>query len=98
MHGGAIGSAGVAVILSLIVLCRLNLVAQMSALAFGLGAVVYPVFWLVAGFIAPGMGSTGDAKEVLDFLAIPGAGLTLAGLCGAIYCIIRGALGKGASD
>ncbi len=35
----------------------------------GLGSLGYGVFWLIAGFLAPGMGSTGAAKEAIGLLA-----------------------------
>jgi hypothetical protein len=35
----------------------------------GLGSLGYGFFWLAAGFLAPGMGSTGAAKESIGLLA-----------------------------
>ncbi len=35
----------------------------------GLGSLGYGGFWLIAGFLAPGMGSTGAAKESIGILA-----------------------------
>jgi hypothetical protein len=35
----------------------------------GLGSLGYGLFWLLAGFLAPGMGSTGAAKEAIGLLA-----------------------------
>lgn len=89
LHGGAIGTAAIGAILTLILLCRLELIAKASALALGAGALVYSSFWLFAGITAPGVGSTGAAKEALSFMAIPGAGLCILGLCGTIYCVLR---------
>lgn len=88
MHGGAIGTAALASIAILILVCRLGLVAQLSALALGSGALLYSLFWLLAGFMAPGMGSTSAAKESLWLMAIPGAGLSIVGLCGTIFCVV----------
>lgn len=89
LHGGAIGTAALTATLLLILLCRLDLAAQLSSASFGAGALVYSVFWLAAGFSAPGLGSTGAAKESLKFLAVPGAGLSILGLCGTIFCVVR---------
>jgi hypothetical protein len=94
LHGGAIGAAGVGVILAMIVLCKPTPLAGLCSVAFGSGAIIYSVFWLLAGLIAPRMGSTGAAKEALSFIAIPGAGLTLFGLTGAMILIARDALIK----
>jgi len=89
MHGGAIGTSSVALILMLILLCRPGKLASTAAIASGLGAVVYPVFWLWAGAIAPGMGSTGAAKEALEFIAIPGAAACLSGAILSLVCLVR---------
>lgn len=89
MHGGAIGTAALATIAILILLCPLGLVAQLSALAFGSGALLYSLFWLLAGFMAPGLGSTSAAKESLSFIAIPGSGLCILGLCGTIISVMK---------
>ena len=62
---------------------------RISSLALGGGALLYAVFWLVAGFTAPGLGSTGEAKEAFGFLAIPGAGLCLFGLAGTLLSAVR---------
>jgi hypothetical protein len=49
----------------------------------------YSLFWLAAGLTAPAVGSTGEAKEALGFLAIPGAGLCLLGIVGTIVSVLR---------
>ena len=98
LHGGAIGAAGVGFILAMIVLCRPGRMAGWCAVAFGSGAIIYSVYWLFAGLIAPGMGSTGEAKEALNFIAIPGAGLTLLGMTGSMILIMKDALFKRASS
>ncbi len=92
LHGGAIGTAALASIATLILLCPLGPVAQASALAFGAGALLYASFWMIAGFMAPGMGSTGAAKEYLSFIAIPGAGLCLLGACGTLFSVAKALL------
>lgn len=89
LHGGSIGTAALASIITLIVLSRLGRVAQWSALAFASGALLYSLYWLLAGFTAPGIGSTSIAKESLSFIAIPGAALCLLGLCGTLCCLIK---------
>lgn len=94
LHGGAIGASGVGVILAMIVLCKPIPIAGLCSIALGSGAIIYSVFWLMAGLLAPGMGSTGAAKEALSFVAIPGAGLTLLGLIGSMVMIVKDAVIK----
>ena len=48
----------------------------------------------MAGFTAPGLGSTGAAKESLKFLAIPGTAMCLFGIVGTIVAVVR-QLGSG---
>ncbi|MBT3184170.1 MAG: hypothetical protein HOI59_13495 [Nitrospina sp.] len=44
--------------------------AQMGiSLLSGFGSLGYGVFWMLAGFLAPGMGSTGAAKESIALIA-----------------------------
>jgi hypothetical protein len=95
LHGGALGTAALASILLLLVLGRAGTLEKSSALAFGSGALIYASFWLVAGLIAPGMGSTGAAKESLAFMAIPGAGLCILGACGTLVSAARACLKGG---
>jgi hypothetical protein len=89
MHAGAIGTSSLATILMLILLCRPSKLGTTAAIAFGLGSILYPVFWLWAGAIAPGMGSTGAAKEALNFIAIPGAAGCILGAALAMVCLVR---------
>lgn len=92
LHGGAIGTAAAVAILALILLCPPRPLEKASALAFGAGGLLYSAFWLFAGLKAPGMGSTGLAKESLSYMAVPGAGLCLLGLLGTITCVAKAAL------
>ena len=93
LHGGAIGAAALASIVLLALLGSPGPLEKASALAFGAGSLVYPVFWLAAGLSAPSLGSTGDAKEALGFLAIPGAGLCLLGVGGTLLSLLRALVG-----
>lgn len=81
LHGGAIGGAALGAILLLALLRRPRpLVRRGVALALGVGGLGYSAFWMVAGWSAPGLGSTDAAKESLKWLAVPSAGLLLVGL------------------
>ena len=92
LHAGAAGTASLASIATMILLVPLGPAAQASALAFGTGALLYSGFWMIAGFSAPGLGSTGAAKEAFSFIAIPGAGLCLLGALGTLFCVARARL------
>ena len=80
LHGGAIGAAAVALCLLLAFLSRPKaIVKTLASLALGLGALGYPMFWLLAACRAPTLGSTTAAKESLFFLAATTSGLILLG-------------------
>jgi hypothetical protein len=89
LHGGAIGSAALASIVLLGLFGRTGALERISAVAFGAGSLLYSSFWLLAGLTAPSVGSTGEAKEALSFIAIPGAGLCLLGIGGTLISILR---------
>jgi hypothetical protein len=80
MHWGAIGTAALAQILLLTALGGGALrYRQAAAYLLGLGAVGYGWFWLLAAQAAPGLGSTGAAKEAYAWLGFPSAGACLVG-------------------
>lgn len=89
LHGGSIGTAALAAIAILLLTTRVGRIAQFSAVAFGAGALIYATFWLVTGFSAPGMGSTGAAKKAFEWIAIPGAGLAILGAVGTMIAVWR---------
>ncbi len=89
LHGGAIGATALASIVLLALFANPGLLEKVSATAFGAGSLLYSTFWLVAGLTAPAVGSTGEAKEALGFLAIPGAGLCLLGIAGTLLSVLR---------
>lgn len=59
------------------------------SLGLGLGGLGYSVFWLWAGFRAPGLGDPGAAKESLKWLAMPAAGaLMVATVAVAVLVVV----------
>jgi hypothetical protein len=81
MHGAGIGNSALLLVLLLAALRRPSaLVRRVVSLGLGVGAVGYPLFWLWAGRLAPSLGGTGAAKDALEWLAVPSAGLLLLGL------------------
>ncbi|MBL8863813.1 MAG: hypothetical protein JNK02_17620 [Planctomycetes bacterium] len=93
MHGGGIGAATLAVILVLAGARANPKHSRIAAWALGFGALGYPIFWLLAGQRAPGLGSTGAAKESLEWLAIPTSGALLLGLVLATFGIASALFG-----
>jgi len=89
MHWGAIGSANLSCIIILILLCRQSFSVKAVAVLLGFGALIYPVYWLLAGIYAPSMGSTGAAKKMLEWLGMPSSAACLLGVVGTFFCLIR---------
>jgi multisubunit Na+/H+ antiporter MnhB subunit len=86
LHAGSMGA--IALVLSLL-LAHCHVAPRISACtsaALGLGALGYSIYWMWAGFRAPGLGSTGAARESLDWLAIPTSGaFTLAAVAVLVF-------------
>lgn len=79
LHAGSLGAVSVALTLVLVGLGTGARTTRAVSIGLGGGSLGYSVFWLWAGFRAPGLGSTGAAKESLAWLAIPSSGLVVAG-------------------
>ncbi len=75
LHAGAMGTTALALSV-LLAFCRVSpCISGYTSGALGIGALGYSIYWMWAGFRAPGMGSTGEARESLDWLAIPTSGM-----------------------
>jgi hypothetical protein len=96
LHGGAIGAAALASIVLLGLFGSPGLLERASAAAFGAGSLLYSIFWLAAGLTAPALGSTGEAKDALSFVAIPGAGLCMLGIGGTLLSVLKQLFARGA--
>ncbi|MEE9403604.1 MAG: hypothetical protein V3V20_01810 [Algisphaera sp.] len=98
LHANGLGTSGLVMVLLIAALPGGRMRWRwLTATALGLGGLVYSVYWLLAGLKAPGLGSTHAAKESLDWVAIPGAGLCVLGLVSVIVLVAFG-LGKLDSD
>ena len=90
LHGAAIGTAAIGMILVMLLVRPAPRTIRAVGLGLGAGALGYAVFWMAAGFLAPGLGSTSAAKEALRWLAVPSAGALLIGTSAVAYLSIRG--------
>jgi hypothetical protein len=71
LHAGGMGTTAVALILLLPLVGAGKWMARLISLGLGAGGLGYSIYWMLAGFRAPKLGSTAAAKESLDWLAIP---------------------------
>lgn len=92
LHGGAIGTAATGLILVMLLIGTRPRATRVLSLALGLGALGYSIFWMWAGFLAPGLGSTGAAKESLRWLAMPSAGAVMLATAAVTVLCVRAAV------
>ena len=97
LHGGAIGTAAIGMIVVLLLIGTTPRTTRVLSLALGAGTLGYSVFWMWAGFIAPGLGSTGAAKESLRWLAMPSSGAVMLATAAVAALCIR-AMARGPSQ
>lgn len=89
LHWGAMGAVAIGIIALLAAVGGGGVPGTVAAWSLGAGGVLYGLFWLLAGFSAPGLGGTGQAKEAWELVAVPGAGLSIVGVVMAIVVVVR---------
>jgi len=92
LHANGLGTAALAMILLLACIAEVGRVEQVTAALLGVGALGYASFWMFAGLEAPGLGSTGAAKEALSWLAIPTSGACIVGLILVLFLFGKAAV------
>ena len=95
LHANGLGTASVILIILLSFLPISNKVKSINAIFIGVGSLGYSMFWMLAGLKAPGMGSTGLAKDSLAWLALPSSGLCIVGLIMIVALVIISLFVKG---
>ena len=89
LHANGLGTAALALIFVLGGTRASVMIRRVVSGAIGIGALGYSSFWMFAALTAPALGSTHDAKEALDWLAIPSAGLCILGLVAVLVLFVR---------
>lgn len=74
LHAGGMGTTAIALVVVMCLIGASRKVTGIVSLLLGAGGLGYSIFWMWAGFRAPGLGSTGAAKESLELLAMPSSG------------------------
>lgn len=74
LHAGGMGTTAIALVVVLCLIGASHKATFILSLLLGVGGLGYSIFWMWAGFRAPGLGSTGAAKESLELLAMPSSG------------------------
>ena len=87
-HAAGLGIVSLGLIFVLMLLSADNRIKKITAICLGIGSLGYSQFWLFAGLKAPGMGGTQLAKESLNWLARPSAGLCILGVIAVLGLLI----------
>jgi hypothetical protein len=90
LHAGGMGTTAVALILLLSVLGTAPWTMRLVSLGLGGGGLAYSIYWMWAGFRAPALGSTGAAKESLDWLAIPASSAFVLATLAVLVLLVAG--------
>ena len=98
LHANGLGTASLALILLLGHLPVADGRKRLVSLGLGLGSLGYSLFWMWAGLRAPGMGSTGAAKESLQWLAVPSSGLCILGVAAVLIMAATHLLSRNPGD
>lgn len=94
LHAGSLGTTAIALTVVLVLLGTGQRLAGAISLGLGVGGLGYSVFWLLAGFRAPALGSTGAAKESLKWLGMPSSGLLVAGAVAVAILLVIALLSR----
>jgi hypothetical protein len=95
LHAGGIGAVVIGLCLALAQLEGRRGLRKVASALLGIGAVGYPLFWMLAARRAPGLGSTRAAKESLAWLATPSVGALVVGLAIALGLLVESLYGGG---
>ncbi|HEY5550874.1 MAG TPA: hypothetical protein VIK52_03235 [Opitutaceae bacterium] len=100
LHSGSMGTTAFAFILFLGLVRPPQRLAGAVSVALGAGGLGYALYWMLAGFRAPGMGGTGPAKESLSWLAMPTSGAFVLATVTVLFILIGSILSgrKGAES
>lgn len=88
LHSGGMGSAAVGLILVTLLLGGPAILTRAVSLGLGAGGLGYSVYWLLAAFRLPVVGSSSVAKESLAWLAIPSSGAYVAATVALVVMLI----------
>ncbi len=94
LHAGAIGSVVIGLCLALAHVDGRRGLRRLASLLLGVGGLGYSSFWMLAARRAPGLASTGSAKESLVWLATPSTGALVVGLGLALGLLVASLYGR----
>lgn len=88
LHAGGMGTTAFALMIMVGLLGTSRRVTLLLGFALGAGGLGYALYWMWAGFRAPGLGSTGAAKESLKWLAMPTSGAFVLATLAVLFLLV----------
>lgn len=70
IHANGLGIGALVLIIGMILLTSASKLRDLSSLFLGIGALGYSTFWMITGFLAPGMGGIKQAKGAVGWYAM----------------------------
>ncbi len=70
IHANGLGIGALVLIIGMILLTPVSKLRDLSSLFLGIGALGYSTFWMITGFLAPGMGGIKQAKGAVGWYAM----------------------------
>ncbi len=95
VHASAMGTTALAFMVVISLLPAGAMMRRAAAYALGVGAIGYPCFLVLAGWLAPVIGTSMATKERCAWLAIPSAGAYLIGSGIVAVIVIRALFADG---
>ena len=89
LHANGLGTSALALMLLTTGMTSGAGLKRLAGYLLGIGALGYSLFWMLAAFRAPALGSTDLAKESLNWLAMPTAACCLLGLVLVLVMVVR---------
>jgi len=89
IHANGLGIGALVLIISMIVLTSASKLRDLSSLFLGIGALGYSTFWMITGFLAPGMGGIKQAKGAVGWYAILTVIICSIGVLLSLFLFVR---------
>ncbi|CAN5736880.1 hypothetical protein BH24GEM1_BH24GEM1_06890 [soil metagenome] len=94
LHAGGLGTSAIGLTVVVVLLGTGAALTRAISVGLGAGSLGYSVFWLWAGFRAPGLGGTGAAKESLIWLAMPSSGAVVVATAAVFVLLLLALAGR----
>ncbi len=89
IHAFGLGIGAFVLIIGMISLTSESKLRDLSSLFLGIGALGYSTFWMITGFLAPGMGGIKQAKGAVGWYAMLAVIICSIGILLSLFLFVR---------